>query len=420
MFETEAPSISLGSSLSVNTNHDLDQNPHGEPEVPDIAGMFVGNAGEPVRLAKVSSLDGFAANTVGPGDQVSIWVHQALTSDDPAFHRIAANLRDLIGNWAQENGKAVNIERANIVLLVMKGDQSAELWMDTAAMMFQAVMKRAIGPGHVIFENDIADVTGVIFPAVTFNPDDRVVCVMREGWRFGMSFDFNPGKNLDVVAFSRTLATLHRAMRYREAYDATRNAPQFDRLVDAGWFPFVEILGREFTNISDFAEQGTALAHAEQELIAAFDQSRLDRIYERWMAKPHFAKRTTVLKSGLDAFVRKDPVACIKTLLTEIEGILNDAYRSVHGGQGARTKDLLRFAIENVTSRLGGSDTLMFPEAFARYLDRYTFADFDPAANRGSASSRHAVGHGAAAPETYTDVRALHAILALDQLMFYT
>jgi len=38
----------------------------------------------------------------------------------------------------------------------------------------------------------------------------------------------------------------------------------------------------------------------------------------------------------------------------------------------------------------------------------------------GTAGSRHAVGHGAAAQESYTMPRALLAILTLDQLAFYT
>ncbi|MER9222695.1 hypothetical protein NKI48_27985 [Mesorhizobium sp. M0644] len=49
-----------------------------------------------------------------------------------------------------------------------------------------------------------------------------------------------------------------------------------------------------------------------------------------------------------------------------------------------------------------------------------TFAEFDPAARTGKASSRHAVGHGEADSESYTQVRALQAFLTLDQLAFYT
>jgi hypothetical protein len=62
----------------------------------------------------------------------------------------------------------------------------------------------------------------------------------------------------------------------------------------------------------------------------------------------------------------------------------------------------------------------LFPAAFGRYLETHTFANFDPASKKGSAGSRHAVGHGAAAQDSYTMTRALQAILTLDQLAFYT
>ena len=70
--------------------------------------------------------------------------------------------------------------------------------------------------------------------------------------------------------------------------------------------------------------------------------------------------------------------------------------------------------------KAGRPDTLLLAEAFADYLKSHTFADFDPAVNTGHAGSRHAVGHGAASAESYTMVRALQALLTLDQLAFYT
>lgn len=137
------------------------------------------------------------------------------------------------------------------------------------------------------------------------------------------------------------------------------------------------------------------------------------------MAKPHFAGKERLLRSALKSFADSDPVPVLKIALTEIEGILGDAYRKVHG-KGAKIKELLEFAIVSAEAKAGQSDTLLFPAAFAHYLKSYTFAEFDPAALPGNASSRHAVGHGAAAAETYTLVRALQALLTLDQLAFYT
>jgi hypothetical protein len=125
------------------------------------------------------------------------------------------------------------------------------------------------------------------------------------------------------------------------------------------------------------------------------------------------------LKSAIDNYRAQDPVAVLKIVLTEIEGILADAYRAATG-EGAKIKTLLKFAIESAEQKAGAPDTLLLPAAFATYLARHTFADFDPAAQLGSAGSRHAVGHGAADSESYTQQKALQALLMLDQLAFYT
>lgn len=58
--------------------------------------------------------------------------------------------------------------------------------------------------------------------------------------------------------------------------------------------------------------------------------------------------------------------------------------------------------------------------AFGRYLAQNTFANFDPIPATGIAASRPAVGHEAAAQDSYTLSRALRPILTLDQLAFYT
>jgi hypothetical protein len=162
------------------------------------------------------------------------------------------------------------------------------------------------------------------------------------------------------------------------------------------------------------------MAEIEAKIIAKFDEARLKHMFERWGTKPHFAAKAALLQEAIEAFGQKRPVSVIKIVLTEIEGILYDAYRAMHGGQGAKLKELLAFAEACAEQRAGGPNTLLLPSAFALYLATQTFANFDPLAQTGTAGSRHAVGHGAATQESYTMARALQAILTLDQLAFYT
>jgi hypothetical protein len=280
--------------------------------------------------------------------------------------------------------------------------------------------KRNIAAGTAIFEHDIADVTGMSFPCVNIEATDRVLCIFREDWRFAFVFDFNPEGNLDNERFTSTLGTLYRELRYRHLYEALANPTLLDRIIASGWFPFAEIITSEFKDILRHCEAGYDVSEIEDALLAKFDEARLQRIFERWIEKPHYAAKQTLLKAAIDAYNKSEPIAVIKILLTEIEGVLNEAYRAAHDGKGAKIKELLEFAVESAELKVGRSDTLLLPAAFTQYLAKHTFANFDPTVQAGAADSRHAVGHGAATPESYTMPHALQAILTLDQLAFYT
>jgi hypothetical protein len=383
-------------------------------------GIGVRNIGEPLRFTDVEPIAGFAAESAKPGQPVKICMRLALSSDEPLFHRLVESLDGVVRHMAQKAGVAVNLGRADTVLLIFKPDNTAELWMDAAAVSLQCTVKRSIAARSVIFESDIADVTGMGFPCVAIGEKDKVLCIFREGWSFGLAFDFNPDGNLDLEWFSTALGTLHRTLRYRHLYKAVTDPAIFDPLLAAGWFPFVEIITTEFRELAQQIEAGFDIAELEAKTVVAFDVVRLGHLFERWAMKPHFAAKAALLKEAIEAFTAKRPASVIKIVLTEIEGVLNDAYKATHGGQGAKLKELLAFAQASAERRAGGPNTLFFPTAFGRYLAAHTFANFDPVAQTGTAGSRHAVGHGAAAQESYTMTRALQAVLTLDQLAFYT
>jgi len=381
-------------------------------------GVVAGNLGEPIRLSNVA-VDGVAAEAAQKGQQAKLWVRMGITSDHRNFHPIAEGLSGVITHAANAAGVHVSLDRAGTVLLVIKPDKTADLWLDTAAVSLDVMMKRDMEAGQVVFEHDIADVGGMKFPLVPIGPKDKVICIFRQDWRFGLYFDFNPEGALDQEAMSRSLGQMYRSLKYRHLYDLIADEAVFRRLVDSGWFPFVEILGGDFRALANACAAGFDLADEEAKLVAKFPRQRLDHLLARWLRKPHLQPREALLKSAIDGFERGDPVAVIKIIATEIEGILADAYRTAHGGS-AKIKTLLEFAREAAERRAGSPDTLLFPTAFAAYLTNYTFANFDPSGPKGSAGSRHAVGHGAADPATYTMPRALQVLLTLDQLAFST
>lgn len=272
---------------------------------PRNTGIVVGNLVEPLKLSGFQ-LHGVSAEAGRGGDAIKVYTRLSLTSDDRFFHRVAEGLNNHIKYIGQQCGRAINLECADVVLLVVHPDNTGDLWLDGAAVSLQIMTKRNMAAGSVIFENDIGDVTGMGFPLVTIGKEDRVVSIFREGWRFGLFFDFNPGGDFSVPDMQRDLGTLYRRQKYRDFYDAIADQTVFLRLIAAGRFPFVEIIGPEFRALLSHSEAGFELDEEEAKLLAAFDAERVERMFTRWMAKAHFVGKERLLRSALKSFAEDE------------------------------------------------------------------------------------------------------------------
>ncbi len=338
---------------------------------PPQAGTLVGNLGEPIKLTELQ-LNGVSAEAARPGQPIKVWTRLGTTSDDMSFHTIVEGLANHLRHRANQAGHFIDLTKHDCVLLVIHPDNTGELWLDKAAISINVIVKIPVQAGSPVFENDIADVTAMSFPLVNIKKEDRVLCIFREGWRFGLFFDLNPSGDFSVDNMERDLGTIFRTIKYRDLYDAISNQSVFDTLISAGWFPFVEIAGQEFRTLADCCKAGIDLIDHENQIIKSFDTSRIERMFARWLAKPHFAGKETILRSALRNYAAGDSIAVLKIVLTEIEGILRDAYRTKNGSS-AKLEKLLEFAINSAERKSGGADTLLLPTAFARYLQLNTW-----------------------------------------------
>jgi hypothetical protein len=381
-------------------------------------GMFA-NAGEPIRVSGLN-LAGVSAKAARGGETTEIWTRMALTSDQALFHQIVPNLASALETVARNSGAHVSLARACTVFVVVRPDDTGEIWVDTAAMVTSCTLKRP-GPleaGAVLFENDVADTRGLWFPLVDVGPRDRVLCILREGWRFALYFDLDRSEDLSIDDARSTLGSLYRRMRYADLFATVADQPTFKALVTAGWFPFLELMSGEFRTLLEYQQAGWELAEAEQALVEKFDATRLDRIFARWMERPILKAKEAILRPAIAAFKAGEPVPVIKILLSEIEGVLATAYYQSKNERTHRIEKLLKFVIDLAQARAGGKDTLFFPIEFGHYLRDYIYVGFAPGDAR-AAGSRHAVGHGAVEADEYTMPRALQILLTMDQIAFY-
>ncbi|MBI1685223.1 hypothetical protein [Caulobacter hibisci] len=385
-----------------------------EPDLTKESGAGAGDAPTPIRFPELK-LAGFSMDTAAKGEVAEILVRYGTTSDQHFFHVLVKGFAGVLRHELAKIGAAANIEAAGLVLVHIHADDTADLWVDQVEVEMSARLKRSVEKGDPIYEDAILDVVATRFPGLVFSNQDRVIVLFREGWRFGLYFDLSG--EFDQAYMEATLARLYRTMLFFERYAALGEASVSASLTNEGWFPFLELHNDEFRSLYNAVLEARDLGRCNKVIVGNFDAGRIDALGGRWMSNPHFAKREVVLRSGLESYKRADPVAAIKTLLTELEGILQDGHIAVHS-TNAKTGALLKFAGLAGAQKAGATDTLFFPTEFQGYLESNMFRDFDPLIGDAIAS-RHGAAHGAAPPDAYTQVRALQVVLTLDQICHY-
>jgi len=130
-------------------------------------------------------MSGFSVSNARPGEKVDLLANAFLTSDDNDFHRYM----NLIYNYylSKTGMPARTIHR---FVIVLHQDLKADIYLNDFQMMMHTRYKRKISIGEKVYINDIADIDQVSFPEVSISEKDCIIYCFREGWKFGLYFDF--------------------------------------------------------------------------------------------------------------------------------------------------------------------------------------------------------------------------------------
>lgn len=271
-----------------------------------------------------------------------------------------------------------------------------------------------------INREDISDIHKVTFSGVHLRPELAVIYIFSNGWRKGVYFNFLPidtsvsaeSENLNEI-FGRYFAYLifPEIYRYQEIPDLKL------KLYQAGWFPFIRLLGHPFNEIFNALKNNLPISDFEANIIALFKRDIINSMLNSWINNQNYKKRESILKNGIEEYFEGDYISAIHVLSPCIEGILQDLSFNVNvdgnSGEKLTTKLLLYLKSKHYETRL------MLPENFKEYLIKSYFSKFDRNAED-IKLSRHSIAHGAVTDkEEFTQVRTLQYILILDQLSFY-
>ncbi len=381
-------------------------------------------------IQKIQDIAGFATENAKAGDTLGVLTRAILTSDEPEFYQYSEKISNLFLN---QNRVLVN--GVCQFLVVIHQDLSADLYVNDFPVLAEIKAKRDMEAGEIITHNDVADIRKVKFPKIEIKETDKVIYCFKVGWRFGLFFDLTPRlqplgatqpiptEKLNIDKMESSIGELYRYLSFYHVYKVLESKTQFDEMMKDGWFPFIEILAREYKNLSEAYQNKFDFENKAKTIVDTFGEERIKKITEKWWKNQIFSDKKSLIKAGVTAYLQDNQngyVNCIKNLWTEIEGILRKLYYSETGkGDGVKSSDLISHIIEKAKIKSGSDHSLLLPLPFLKYLEDVVFTSFNVETGKVD-MSRNASSHGVADAELYTKARALQLILVLDQIYFYS
>lgn len=388
-------------------------------------------------VGKVIDITGFTVCNVPAEHYFWALSSSRKTSDQPVFYKYMDEISKL---FLHPSEYKINISSINNFLILIHKDLSASIYLNDYPIEIKCRSKRDILEGELISDNSIADIVELRFPGIDIKESDKVICCIKVGWKFGLYFNLKRNSNLvqteigssefreealegsNIAQMQTQLGQLYRYLAFQYVYQSLESEPLFSEIISDGWFPFVEILGGEYKRLFETYQNDKFTYESKVKmLLESFNETRLSKITDKWWENSLFQEKQELIQAGIDAFLdgtKSGYINCIKTLYSEIEGIMRSLYLR-DSGEGTRHIQKLIDRLTEVGKRkIEDDQSLLLPKYFSNYLVENIFKEFDLETGEVDLS-RHSALHGVALGKDYKPERALQALLTLDQIYFY-
>lgn len=372
------------------------------------------------KLKHVPKMLGFAVENAKPEQLVKLLCRTFVTSDQADFYTY---IEVITSSYLSKAGFGEPF--ISNFLILHHEDFSVDVYVNDIPVAVEFLSKRSVKKGEKVFESDIADIRRLRFQDIKIKSTDHVIFGFKYGWRFGLFFDFSydgkPENKLKLAKLYFDLGYYYKQLTHHYLYQVVKNSVQFSEMQNDGWFPYVELLGADYRELSKAYQNKFSYPEILNKLLTSFTKERVEKITSKWWKNTLFLKKKVLLQAGINPYLIDTDegfINCIKNLYPEIEGILGYLLYEDTKSYGVKSSKLLSHLKNKGLKRTGSKDPLIFPEFFTAFLQSYLFPQFDLVKNN-IGLSRHTSGHGVAEAEAYTKVRALQAILILDQIFFY-
>ena len=205
--------------------------------------MFEIKPREIIPIIKDIAVGGVVIKSAPPGGMAEIAQKMFTTSFDNNFETTANHLISLMLGGNRSND-------INQLLALIKPDNKAYIYTDYPFGL-TARCKRDVQGGTFVYESDIADIESVAFDMGDFVFDfqygDKVVWLFRSNWKFGLYFDMTQESTKKDIYTD--MGTAYKLLKYYDLYTFLEDEINFNQLICDGWFPFIELMGKEYKKL---------------------------------------------------------------------------------------------------------------------------------------------------------------------------
>lgn len=366
-------------------------------------------------LQNVKRMAGFFATDLEPGQYGWILIKAFVHSGQEDFHLY-------INQISNAYLKGYFLDTLSSFLVIIHDDRSADVYInENVPAKVLCMAKGDIQKGQTVTKSDIADIVELRFDGIEIKETDCVIYCFKKEWKFGLFFDFTAsrGNQLDVEALYGDLGTYYRYLSFEKIYRAFEYPTTLDQMREDGWFPFIQLVSGDFETLSTFYKDKDKFAGNIERFVSGFDEGRINSFINHWWSNDVFEDKQQIIESGIKDYLEGNYIACIHTLYPQIEGIFQISYaKEKKPKKYVKLGELVDYVKEKAKTKFVTKDSLGFPDAFIDYLKEVVFKDFDLRVDQIDLS-RGSVVHGVTKPEYCTKMRALQAILILDQIYRY-
>jgi hypothetical protein len=370
------------------------------------------------RIENTIDITGLSLTAGRKGEKVKVAVKGFITSNEKLFF---TGIRDIYSIFLQQ---FIQLEECNQFLILRHKDKSADIYINDFKRLLRCISKCKLIPRQLVKKTDIADIVALEFPNIKISKTDAIIFCMRVGWKFGLYFNFtaNPnltrGIELDLSQINYELGYAYRFLLFEEEHELIKNEELYPKMLSDGWFPFIELIGADYKELSNlYSYQWLDQIDG---FLKKFDKGRINKMTKSWWSKKQFQDKRKLIEAGISAFLQdrnSGYINCINTLYPQIEGIMGFEFYKAHGKKPS-FKKLKEYIRNRAQNKFFSKGSLGFPEYFYEFLDKDVFQNFDLSTGKIDLA-RHSLTHGYAKQEDFTKVKALQALLILNQIFFY-